>query len=148
MRDATLFLLLLFLASCSYQQFPASPCHRINYDSINTFDTQTSINLAGITKGKTFNTGSMLPVINGNSTILYNQIAGENNLCIGDIIMYNETSAGCYNKYSDLALHRIIKKGADEKGTYFITKGDNNNIADDCKVRINDIRVVVVGILY
>ena len=51
-------------------------------------------------------------------------------------------------KYST-SLHRIIGKKTDEKGIYFMAKGDNNgNYVDGCKIRFNDINYIVVGIIY
>ena len=46
-----------------------------------------------------------------------------------------------------LIVHRVVEKGIDEQGVYFITKGDNNNI-DDCKIRFKDIDTVLIAVIY
>jgi hypothetical protein len=61
---------------------------------------------------------------------------------VGDIVSYQ----------SDLAegtiIHRVIYKGQDEQGTYFIMKGDNLPTSDPGRVRFSQIERVVVGIIY
>ena len=64
------------------------------------------------------------------------------NIKIGDIISYNSKLCNC------TIVHRVINKGYDEKGLYFITKGDNINKKDPKKVYAKDVRSVVVAILY
>jgi hypothetical protein len=60
----------------------------------------------------------------------------------GDIVAYKSA-------YADgIIIHRVIKKGEDQLGTYFIVKGDNNAKADPGLVRFADIKSVVVGIIY
>ncbi len=63
----------------------------------------------------------------------------ENELEIGDIITYK--------KDEKLIVHRIIDKGKDENGMFFITRGDNSNTIDG-KIRFERIEHKLVGILY
>jgi hypothetical protein len=44
-------------------------------------------------------------------------------------------------------VHRVIDKGIDEKGVYFVTKGDNNSVVDG-KVRFKDIEYVTIAIIW
>ena len=46
-----------------------------------------------------------------------------------------------------LIVHRVIDIGTDSEGTYFITKGDNNNIVDG-KVRFEDIEFITIGVIW
>ncbi len=46
-----------------------------------------------------------------------------------------------------LIVHRVVDKGVDSDGVYFITKGDNNNYSDG-KVRFEEIEYITIGILY
>lgn len=80
-------------------------------------------------------TGSMRPAISDKSFVIVKKPKVDE-LFIGDIISFN-----CNNKQ---ILHRIIKI---ENETYF-TKGDNNNIMDDCLTKFSDIESKVIGILY
>jgi len=58
----------------------------------------------------------------------------------GDVISY-KTSYGT-------VIHRIIDKSIDEEGIYYTVKGDNNQLQDPFKIRYDDIKGVVVAIIY
>lgn len=149
---------IIILNSCTYpsqaiskainNQHPTSyPCHRIDFEQIQVYPMQAMIN-SQMTKSKVTGTGSMLPLITPQSTILYKQLNNKNELCVGDIVYYNNSK--CINLKSpvDVSLHRIIDRNEDINGTYYTLKGDNNGVADDCRIRFEDIRLVVVGIIY
>ena len=63
-------------------------------------------------------------------------------LNIGDIVSYqaswNET----------LISHRIIDIQEDEQGIYYTLKGDNNSTIDPEKVRQNQIKYKLIGVIY
>jgi hypothetical protein len=44
-------------------------------------------------------------------------------------------------------VHRVIDKGVDENGYWFVTKGDNNKQADG-KVYWEDVKYVTIGVIY
>ena len=82
-------------------------------------------------------TSSMLPTLNHNTKAV--EVKPEN-LQIGDIISYNEGN--------DLIVHRIVDIGSDDLGIYYITKGDNNNVVDPDKIRIEQIQGKIVVLIY
>ena len=88
-------------------------------------------------------THSMLPVISDNSKVLILELENKSQINVGDIIGFN------YDIY--MVSHRVIKKGFDSQGLYFVTKGDHN-LRDDMsfcgKVRPSQIKGVVIGIIY
>jgi hypothetical protein len=45
-------------------------------------------------------------------------------------------------------IHRVVYKGQDEQGTYFIMKGDNLPTSDPGRVRFSQMERVVVGLIY
>lgn len=61
---------------------------------------------------------------------------------IGDIISYR------FNQYDDIIIHRVIEIGEDENGIYYIAKGDNNKYLYSEKIRFDQIRGVLIGIIY
>jgi signal peptidase I len=61
---------------------------------------------------------------------------------IGDIIAYQS------NIVNGLIVHRVIDINQDNKGLYFITKGDNNQTQDPEKIRFNQIKYILIGVLY
>lgn len=83
---------------------------------------------------------SMFPLLNKNSTGIGFRPENETEINEGDIISF-------WNN-EKLIVHRVVKKDFDEKGVYFITKGDNNINDDKTKTRFSDINSVLVGIIY
>ena len=61
--------------------------------------------------------GSMSPTLDENSNGITIIPKSEGEIEIGDIISYE--------KNGELIVHRVIGKGTDEYGVYFVTKGDN-----------------------
>lgn len=86
--------------------------------------------------------GSMWPALQGGGLAILAPVANSSDLAIGDIIVINASI------YGQEIAHRIIQLGSDVLGGYFITKGDNNVLADSAHVRIADIIGRVVGVLY
>ncbi|MCF7910484.1 hypothetical protein K9L16_02320 [Candidatus Pacearchaeota archaeon] len=83
---------------------------------------------------------SMLPVLGKNSTGINLKPASADEIHVGDIISFR-------NKQGEIFVHRVIEKGLDSQGVYFITKGDNN-LFDDGKVYFEEIDSVLIGIIY
>jgi signal peptidase I len=89
------------------------------------------------------NTGSMYPTIGDNTTVLLKKDIESNEIKKGDIISFK-------TEHKNI-LHRVINTDEDEKGLFFITKGDNNmnnDFGTYGKIRPDQIRGVVIGIIY
>jgi signal peptidase I len=84
-------------------------------------------------------TGSMLPILNKNARGVKVKPESPEDIGAGDIITFKRDE--------ELIVHRVIEMGEDKEGEYFITKGDNN-LGDDGKVRFEDIKGVLVAIIY
>ena len=88
-------------------------------------------------------THSMLPTISDTSTVLILELEDKSRINVGDIVVF---------EYESLTIsHRVVEKGSDGRGLFFVTKGDHNrdNDMDFCgKVRPEQVVGVVVGILY
>ncbi|MFA5258457.1 MAG: signal peptidase I [Candidatus Pacearchaeota archaeon] len=84
-------------------------------------------------------TGSMKPVLDENSNGIRIKPQSENEIHVGDIITFQEKDY--------LIVHRVIEKGTDKEGIYFVTKGDNNSVSDG-KIRFKDIRYKTIGIIW
>jgi len=131
----------LYFASQGYaQKSVASPCNRINEDMIRVYDDKVVIDLKNAKWSYFTPTGSMLPSINENSNAIEITPESEKDVCVGDIIAF---------RYSQKSIsHRVMEKGTDEQGVYFITKGDNLESNDPFKVRFSQIESVIVAIIY
>jgi signal peptidase I len=117
-----------------------SPSNRINENQIIMEDDRITILLNNALLAKFTETGSMLPVLDGNTNALEIIPRNYTELQPGDIISYKLD-----NK---IIIHRIIEIGLDDDGWYAYTKGDNNAEKDPEIVRFNQVQRVVVGILY
>jgi len=84
-------------------------------------------------------TGSMLPILDSGANGIKITPLSENEVNVGDIITFRSGN--------DLIVHRVVEKGKDNQGTYFITKGDNNLVSDG-KIRFSSIESKTVGVLY
>ena len=89
--------------------------------------------------------GSMRPTIDNNHTMIMkkmNSNTTEKDIQVCDVIAFRE------NKEDEgLIAHRIIEKGEDERGVYFITQGDHTKSSDG-KIRFKQIYSILVGVLY
>ena len=63
----------------------------------------------------------------------------EEDINVGDIISFW--------KGKEIVVHRVVEKGVDSLGTYFITKGDRNDF-NDSKIRFEEIEGLLVGVIY
>jgi len=84
-------------------------------------------------------TGSMLPTLGEISNGINIKPESSSQINEGDIIGFK--------KGDDLIVHRVISKGEDGEGVFFITKGDNNTETDG-KVYFQDIEYVTVALVY
>jgi signal peptidase I len=98
----------------------------------------SSIRLMG-----TLPTRSMLPLISDNAMTMVLELDNKSQINVGDIVVFE------YDNH--IIGHRVIEKGFDSQGLYFVTKGDHN-LRDDIsfcgKVRPDCVIGIVVGIIY
>ena len=85
------------------------------------------------------NSGSMLPTLNEFSNGVSFKPNSSDVINVGDIISFEQDGISI--------IHRVVEKGVDENGVYFVTRGDNNNV-NDKKIRYEDIDSVIVAIIY
>ena len=119
-----------------------SPSDIINTKQIIILEDRIIINQPGITWASYANTNSMDPVLDEDSNGFEIVPESENQISVGDIIAYEPT----WNE--GLVIHRIIEIGYDEQGWYAILKGDNNPIQDPGKVRFEQVKYLLIGIIY
>lgn len=116
-----------------------APYDFIKEDKIEVFQDKVIIHIDGASLSRYAPTGSMIPVLDEGSNGIRIKPRSEEDVHIGDIITFE--------KENELIVHRVIEKGIDEKGIYYITKGDNNDIVDG-KTRFKDIKYITIGILW
>jgi hypothetical protein len=119
-----------------------SPMDRIREDQILVTNERIIINLKEAEWASFTDTNSMDPTIDAGAHAIEVIPASEDEIQPGDIVAYESEYA------EGVIIHRVVYKGKDEKGTYFVLKGDNNPVNDPGKVRFEQIRKVVVAIIY
>ncbi|HLG23420.1 MAG TPA: hypothetical protein VI564_00655 [Candidatus Nanoarchaeia archaeon] len=87
-------------------------------------------------------TKSMDPVIDSTSKAIEVVPQSEADISVGDIVAYE-------SKYKDgVIAHRVVEIGSDSSGWYARIKGDNNDYVDPGKVRFEQIKRIVVAVIY
>jgi hypothetical protein len=119
-----------------------SPKDRIKEDQIRVGNENIIITLKGAEWASFTDTNSMDPIIDSEAHAIEIIPENEEEIQVGDIAVYESEYA------EGSIIHRIVQKGKDEKGTYFIMKGDNNPTNDPGKIRFSQIKRVVVAIIY
>jgi len=119
-----------------------SPSDHIKESQIHVYDSQIVIDAQGASWASFTNTNSMDPFFDDTSNSIELKPESHRNVNVGDIISYR---SGITN---DLIVHRVVSKGVDSSGVYFIVKGDNNPTQDPEKVRFEQVHGVLIGIIY
>ena len=119
-----------------------SPSDWIKEDQIKVYNDRVIIDLKDAEWASFTNTNSMDPIIDETANAIEIIPKSADNINVGDIISYK-------SDYADgTIIHRIIKISSDEEGWYCIVKGDNNQVPDPGKIRFNQIKRVLVAIIY
>ena len=117
----------------------SAPFDFVTENQIQVYDDKIIIDIDGASISRYAPTGSMLPVLDEGSNGIRIVPKSEEDIHVGDIITFRQENM--------LIVHRVISKGADDQGTYFITKGDNSPI-NDGKVRFKDIEYITIGVIW
>ena len=119
-----------------------SPGDWIKENQIKVYDNKVIIELKDAEWASFTDTNSMDPVLDETANAIEIIPKSTDDIHVGDIISYN-------SGYADgTIIHRVIKIDKDNKGWYCIVKGDNNQSPDPGKIRFNQIKRVLVAIIY
>lgn len=115
------------------------PGNWISEDKILVDDNKVCIYVKNAVLSEYADSGSMLPTLGEYANGI--KIVPENpeQIKIGDIISFQQGNI--------MIVHRVVDKGQDKNGYWFVTKGDNN-LQTDGKVYWKDIKYVTVGLIY
>lgn len=117
-----------------------SPSDWIQESQIKVYHDKVVLDINKATWAKFTNTNSMDPFLDEKSHAIEIMPENPEDVNVGDIISY-QTKQGTI-------IHRVIDTGFDEKGFFYIVKGDNNKDVDLYKVRFENIKGVVVAVIY
>jgi len=116
-----------------------TPGNWIDEKQIHVYNNAIVIDVANAGISEYADTGSMIPILNENSNGIRIVPQSAEQIDVGDIITFQSEG--------ELIIHRVIEKGEDSEGTYFVTQGDNNNVSNG-KIRFKDIKYVTIGIIW
>lgn len=119
-----------------------SPSDHIKESQIHVLDDRIIIDAPGANWAAFTDTNSMDPFLDETSNSIEIKPQDPDDIEPGDIISYRSGITG------DLIVHRVISKGTDNYGTFYIMKGDNNPAQDPEKVRFEQVHGVLIGIIY
>lgn len=138
-------ILIIFLTIVVAQKEPNeqfSPSDTLNSDQIYIQNDQVIINIEDAILVAYNDTNSMDPILDIEANGIEIPVTEDTILQIGDIVSYETT----WNE--TLVSHRIIDISEDEEGTYYTLKGDNNSSEDPGKIRLEQIKYKLIGVLY
>ncbi len=138
--------IIFFLVSGIFQmtgliiQNPESPSDHLNETNILLYQDRIIIEISNATISSYADTGSMEPLFDSTASGIRIKPSSADQILVGDIISFRGSSG-------DLLVHRVIEKGIDSEGVYFITKGDRNIFTDE-KIRFEEIEYLTIGVLW
>lgn len=125
-----------------YGREKPSPVDRIKDSDLEVLANKIVIHIKNPKWRKFIDSNSMDPLIDEGTTTIEIKPKSAEEITVGDIIAFD------VDDYDYAFVHRVVEIGNDEKGIYFITKGDNFYKEDSDKVRFSQVEGIVVGILY
>jgi hypothetical protein len=117
----------------------AAPLDRVSSEDIIVFDDSVLIRVENATLSSYSPGESMLPLIDVGANGIRIVPKNSDDVDVGDIVSFR--------KGETLVVHRVIEKGFDNEGLYFITQGDSASFSDG-KVRFSDIEHVTIGVIW
>jgi hypothetical protein len=120
----------------------ASPGDHIQESQIHVYNDRVVIDAQGASWAAFTDTNSMDPFFDDAANSIEVVPESADAVSVGDIISYRSSITG------DLIVHRVVSKGVDGDGVFYILKGDNNPSQDPEKVRFDQVHGVLIGIIY
>lgn len=118
----------------------SSPSDWVKEEQIKVYHDKIILEVPNAIWSTFTDTNSMDPFIDVDSNAIEIKPTNSDSIKVGDVISYR-------SPYGVL-IHRVVEKGEDQKGTFYIAKGDNNTLSDPAKVRFADVEGVVVAVIY
>lgn len=117
-----------------------SPQDHVSEEDIHVYDKRVVLDIDNPVWSSFTDTNSMDPLLDVGANGIEIKPQFEDDIHVGDVISYTSGNG--------VVIHRVIEIGSDEEGIYYITKGDNNPIADKDKIRFEDIQGILIAVVY
>ncbi len=115
------------------------PGNWINESNIEIKPDRIILRISNASISRYSNTSSMRPLLDENANGIEIIPSSPADIHVGDIVTYEQDRM--------LIVHRVISIGNDAIGKYFVVKGDNTEEPDG-KIRFEQIKYVLIGVLY
>ncbi len=119
-----------------------NPKDRVPEKAIEVYKDRIILDISNAQWATFTDTHSMEPVIFKGANAIEVTPKSEEDIKVGDIVSYKSVYA------EGNIIHRVIYKGQDEQGVYFVMKGDNLPSSDPGRVRFSQMQRVVIGLIY
>ena len=116
-----------------------APSDWVGEDDIIVLGDRVVLRISNATVSSYGGSGSMLPLFDEGANGIRVVPSDEGEIGVGDIVSFRFAGR--------LVVHRVVEKGVDGEGVYFVTRGDGNLIGDG-KVRFSEIEYVTIGIIF
>ncbi|MFA4887795.1 MAG: signal peptidase I [Candidatus Nanoarchaeia archaeon] len=116
-----------------------APIDRVSEEDIIVFGDSILIRVPNATLSSYAPTDSMLPLLDNGANGIRVVPKNEREIQVGDIVTFRLARG--------LVIHRVVERGIDKEGVYFVTRGDNNRFNDE-KIRFTDIEYVTIGVIW
>lgn len=121
------------------QQSVSAPGDWIKESAIHVYENAICIDVENASMSSYAATGSMRPTLDSGSNGIRIVPKSASEINVGDIVSFEDQGS--------LVVHRVVEKGTDSQGDYFVTKGDNNSV-NDGKIRFSQIKYVTIGVIF
>ncbi|MBI5398979.1 signal peptidase I [Candidatus Woesearchaeota archaeon] len=119
-----------------------SPADHISESQVHVYNDKVVLDIPKASWAQFTDTNSMDPFLDKGANSIEIAPSNPEDIHVGDVVSYQSKIT------NDLIIHRVISKEVDDNGIFFLVKGDNNPAADPQKIRFEDVRGVVVGVVY
>ncbi|MBN1502501.1 hypothetical protein JW930_03075 [Candidatus Woesearchaeota archaeon] len=119
-----------------------SPYNWISEGDIHVYKDKVVIDISNAEWATFTDTNSMDPVLDFGANAIEIIPNSPQDIHVGDIVSYELSDS------HGTIIHRVIETGFDEEGWYMRTRGDNNPRPDPSKIRFEQVRRIVVALIY
>ena len=115
------------------------PNNYINKNQIQVEEDRIIIYIKNAKISRYASTGSMLLLLGENANGIEIIPLSPEQISIGNLVTFESQG--------ELIIHRVIDKGQDSKGYWFVTKGDNNPKTDG-KIYFSQVKYITIALIY
>jgi len=119
-----------------------SPHDWVGQDNIHVYNDRVVIDIQDPDWATFTDTNSMDPIFDEVANTIEIKPQSPADIHVGDIIAYESAL------FDSIIIHRVVEINEDDEGWYARFKGDNNQYTDPEKVRFDQIKGIVVAIIY